>query len=301
MPSGSPLVVQRVTDPRRVFALTFLGMPAEQETADHPWLFEALQDEQLVGALCVRPQPGATALVEPPCVLPSAPTQTATELLLAAVQSLLADGARLAQALLDVEDSAAAGALQAAGFTHAADLAYLAASEEVFPAGAPDEGLQFVAFDESQTDRLKQVIEQTYSGSLDCPALDGARSLHDVLQGYRATGAYDPAHWFFARHSGEDIGCLLLTQHPAAGDAADWPCEVVYMGIVPSARGRGWGRLLVRQAQWHAKQLGRRRILLAVDAANQPAVRTYTECGFTAWALRSVWLKFFGAANMNRT
>ena len=40
---------------------------------------------------------------------------------------------------------------------------------------------------------------------------------------------------------------LLLADHPKA---RHW--ELMYMGLVPEVRGRGWGRQIARYAQWLA-------------------------------------------------
>ena len=75
---------------------------------------------------------------------------------------------------------------------------------------------------------------------------------------------------------GVDVGCLLI---------ADWPqndqWELIYMGVVPEARGRGYGVAVVRQAQWLAGCAGRQRLVLAVDTANEPAMRVYAAAGFS--------------------
>jgi ribosomal protein S18 acetylase RimI-like enzyme len=78
-----------------------------------------------------------------------------------------------------------------------------------------------------------------------------------------------------------------LADHPAARHV-----ELVYMGLIPPARGRGWGRQIVLQAQQMANRLDRDRIVLAVDAANEPARAIYSAAGFKAWDQRSVFLRF---------
>ncbi len=88
------------------------------------------------------------------------------------------------------------------------------------------------------------------------------------------------------RHSQRDIGCLLLADHP---ESNQW--ELVYMGLVPEARGRGWGAKIARHAQWEAQRAGRERLVLAVDAANRPAVAMYQQAGLFAWDRRVVLLR----------
>ncbi len=95
-----------------------------------------------------------------------------------------------------------------------------------------------------------------------------------VLTGYRNTGTYAPENWFLAVEGERDIGCLLLSEHAGA----IW--EIVYMALVPEARGRGMGKSLVRFAQWHAGRLGAGSLVLAVDERNLPALRGYEDCGF---------------------
>jgi mycothiol synthase len=64
------------------------------------------------------------------------------------------------------------------------------------------------------------------------------------------------------------------------------------MGVVPEARGRGWGRQIVRHAQTLALRAKVERIVLAVDAANEPAMRMYRSAGFEAWDRRAVFVRF---------
>ena len=56
--------------------------------------------------------------------------------------------------------------------------------------------------------------------------------------------------------------------------------ELVYLGVVPEARGRGIGRALLAQAMRDTAEMGLPQMGLAVDVANQPAVRLYEEAGF---------------------
>jgi ribosomal protein S18 acetylase RimI-like enzyme len=130
-------------------------------------------------------------------------------------------------------------------------------------------------------------LEQTYEGTLDCPALNGVRRLEDVVEGYRATGSFRTENWLIARESGRDIGVLLLTDHPSA---RHW--ELMYMGVVSAARGRELGRQITRHALWLARCADVERVVLAVDAANRPALAMYERAGFAAWDRRSVFVRF---------
>ena len=57
------------------------------------------------------------------------------------------------------------------------------------------------------------------------------------------------------------------------------------------ARGRGLGLDLTRHAQWLARQVGCEQTVLAVDAANEPAIRTYIAAGFREFDRKTVWIR----------
>ena len=80
---------------------------------------------------------------------------------------------------------------------------------------------------------------------------------------------------------------MLLADHPKA---RHW--ELMYMGLVPEVRGRGWGRQITRYAQWLARGAAIERIVVAVDAANSPADAMYRSTGFEMWDRRTVYLRF---------
>jgi hypothetical protein len=86
------------------------------------------------------------------------------------------------------------------------------------------------------------------------------------------------------------------------------------MGITPESRGSARGVEIVRFAQWitgQARTAERNdggnvqqnvkhavdRLVLAVDVANAPAIRTYAAAGFQAWDRRSVFLREIAEKN----
>ncbi|MGO9115887.1 MAG: GNAT family N-acetyltransferase [Thermoguttaceae bacterium] len=192
----------------------------------------------------------------------------------------------MAQALLSTDVGADADSLVAADFRHVSDLLYLVCLPDQFPTSPPCCELLFESYSPAQHARFAGLVDATYEGTLDCPAVNGVRRVDDVLQGYRATGHFDPKRWFIVHHQGEQIGCLILTDYP---DHATW--ELIYMGILPAARGRGWGVEIVRYALWLAGQASPNRFVLAVDATNEPALRMYAAAGFQAWDRRSVYVR----------
>jgi ribosomal protein S18 acetylase RimI-like enzyme len=215
----------------------------------------------------------------------------ADQLLQALNVRLAAAGVSLAQVLLPSADHEDARRLLRCGYQHAADLLYLVSFLQREPSAKPSRELEFEPYRESQRDRLAALIERTYAGTRDIPALDGQRDMEDVLEGYRQTGEFDASRWRFVRAGGEDVGCMLLADHPPL---QQW--ELVYMGIVPEARGNGWGAEVTAQAQRLAREAGRERLVLAVDAANDPAISAYSQAGFVEWLRRAALMKSFSAS-----
>jgi mycothiol synthase len=294
-PQALELLVSRLDEPIRSEQL---GRLAHADVDGWPaldGLIVARRGARLVGACLAVPHPGKTASVWPPEISAGEPESTAAKLLHSVLEFLARHGTRVAQALLDTDAGLPAARLAGAGFIHAADLLFLVCGREQFPTSPPGDRLRFDIYRPEDHLRLAKLVERSYEGTLDCPRLNGIRETADVLDGYRRTGVFDPARWLLVREGEKDIGCLLLTEHPAE---SQW--EIVYMGLIPEARGHGLGRWLIQQAQWRASQAECPRLVAAVDAENEPALRAYASCGFAAWDRRSVYLTSPGSPNIIR-
>jgi ribosomal protein S18 acetylase RimI-like enzyme len=275
---------QLSADQRRLHIAEALAAEASQTTAQGG-LWGAYRGGRLVGAVFSTVQPGRSAALWPPQILPTEPQDTAVTLLDHVAKHLADCGIAIVQALLP-NAATESEVLKRGGFVHAADLFYLTCQHPAFPALPPPTPLRFETYAPANHERLLEIVEATYVETLDCPMLNGVRSVEDVLAGYRAAGVFDPARWLLVTHAGADVGCLLLMAHP---QHAMW--ELGYMGVVPQARGHGWGRHISRHAQWLAKQAGQLRLVLAVDERNGPALRMYAAVGFEVLDRRSVYLK----------
>lgn len=261
---------------------------ARQRSTEFDFLLQARRVNNRVGTVWGQPLAGRNANIWPPFLVPGEPQSTA-DLLQSELDRRLADaGFVTAQALLSVEASAQVG-LQRHGYRKVATLLYLSSSSRQFPSTQPASSLQFEPFRDSDMARLTKVIELTYIDTRDAPSLDGTRNVQDVIEGYKSTGEFAPERWFLVRTDGEDVGCLLLTNHPSL---QHW--ELIYMGLIPAARRRGWGSDLVRYAQWQARRAASDALLVSVDIANEPAVAAYARCGFSELARRTAWFKELG-------
>jgi ribosomal protein S18 acetylase RimI-like enzyme len=254
-------------------------------------LYIALRGNKLCAAAWGQRQPGNTAMFWPPQWNCREEPTASLQLAVAAMADLDAAGVAMSQVLLPSREANVVPVLQAVGFRHLADLLYLACEATNFPEQPPEMGqLQFEAYQASQRERMERVVERTYEDTRDCIELNGVREMGDVLDGYAVTGASGTSNWHFVRAGGEDVGVLLLAQHSGP---QHW--ELVYMGLVPEVRGRGWGLKITRWAQWQARCGGAERMVLAVDATNLPALTMYRDAGFFAWDQRTVFARFCAA------
>lgn len=207
-------------------------------------------------------------------------------LLRQATDAALANDLAFVQGMLPPGGDADALAFVEAGYVFLAELAYLrrelAAPVEELPAA-----LEWEPFRPGQEAKLADVVEQTYAGSQDCPGLRGLRRMEDVLDGHKASGNFRPASWWTASHAGEPVGCVLVNDAADRTDVA----ELVYLGVRPGWRKRGWGRAMVRHALADAQRRGLRQMNVAVDAANTPAGRLYHGEAFREVDRREVYIK----------
>ncbi len=271
---------------RREIAGELLGVDKRADVS-HELLFIALRGDELRGAAWGQRQPGNIAVFWPPQLVPGEEGQTGVDLAESIVRLLDQTAVEMTQVLLPTADASAVPTLQSLGFRHLADLLYMSCEAARFPAEPPAVELEFIPYSGSQRRRMMELVEQTYEETLDCVALNGMRTIDDIISGYEGTGVFRPENWLLVRARGQDIGVLLLADHP---QARHW--ELMYMGLVPQWRGYGFGRQIAQHAAWRARRAGVERIVLAVDALNEPALRMYGSVGFEIWDRRTVYARF---------
>jgi mycothiol synthase len=271
----------------------------EQGQLNLDGLLLATADELRVGAALVMLQPDGIALVWPPVVSCGAVDEAAVEdaLMDEVCRRIDATHARLAQSLLTPEDVVEAELLARHGFTHAADLFFLArtlqpSDAELMAANSPDEpslaerNVIAETFRDDNAWRFANVIEQSYQHSLDCPYLKDFRTGAEALASHKLSGVFDPSSWLLYSIDDRDAGVLLLNEHPDQ-DAV----ELVYIGVTPASRGLGLGRRMLREGVRVAARRGRAAIFLAVDCENSFANAVYSELSFAELARRRVLLR----------
>ena len=157
------------------------------------------------------------------------------------------------------------------------------------PSSIPTAGttrVHYVPYSQLTTPRLfRETLMHSYEGTADCPEITGVRTGDEIIDGHRAQGKHDPARWWLALAAGQPVGVLLLCEVP---EWAAW--DVSYVGVVPWARRRGFGREMMLKALADAHRDGVARLTLSVDARNRAAWQLYTDLGFVACERREVFL-----------
>jgi ribosomal protein S18 acetylase RimI-like enzyme len=190
---------------------------------------------------------------------------------------------QLAQALLDPGDEPGRRVLESHGFVRMAELIYLNAliRRPLSPPALAGDLLVLNYAPETHA-LFAQAIGASYEKSLDCPGLNGVRNIEDIIAGHKVSGEFDPRHWYVLCQRGAQgkeevpLGVLLINRLPR-GESA----ELVYLGLAPAARGRGFGEWMMRRAFTTAASMGVARLSLAVDSLNAPALKLYYRFGMS--------------------
>jgi ribosomal protein S18 acetylase RimI-like enzyme len=235
---------------------------------------------RIVWALLPVVSPGRTMLLFSPTYVPPDRKDTHARPLVERVLAEYRDRAvDLAQVLLDPAESAALGVFAECAFETLAELIYLdrdvrrrSTAQDSLPPG-----FSWDTHSPATHPEFARAVAMTYQGSLDCPRLNGRRDIEDVLAGHKSAGEFDPGLWFLLRDPARNPVGVLLLNRSTRTDAL----ELVYLGLEPSHRSRGLGDVLMRHAQATAAQVGSRRLSLAVDSRNIPALALYRRHGMT--------------------
>lgn len=236
------------------------------------------ESDRVVETVFVVPNPGKTAMFFASHPVAPIEVKPLARLIDRAVTEVRGMGVHLAQTLLEPSERLEHDAFLGAGFTELARLSYMdrpmPKRREMQPVAWPS-GLRVEEYARSRDGELLRALEESYEGTLDCPGLRGLRETKDILEGHRATGVFDPALWSVLYEGHVPCGALLLNPSPQHRSV-----ELVYLGLTPRARGRGLGKLLLQHGFALLASREERRINLAVDEQNTPAIALYNSMGF---------------------
>lgn len=260
------------------------------------WIAQRGARGRVVGAILAQRLAGRAAALWPPEVRPIRGRDAiASKLVRGVLDALRAEGTAVIQAVLDQSaDPRNDRDLTQGGLPYVTDLIFMKRDVAALwtLGGRSDEPrLHWRGIDETGEDLFRQTLGATYPGSLDMPELEGVRTLDDVMAGHRAAGRFVPKLWRLGTLADQADPSAILILSPIL-DRRVW--EVVYLGLVPEARGRGLGAETLSHARDLALKDGRvDAIDLAADARNAPALKLYEAAGFTPRDRRRVHLVVF--------
>jgi ribosomal protein S18 acetylase RimI-like enzyme len=276
-PSDLPAACRALfPDPAQADRLLALFAAGEFDPAG---LLTARVGGQLVGSALYQLHPGHAAVAWPPGADQPGVADT---LALAVVERFRSAGVKQAQCLLRPTDRPLAGPLERAGFRPITELTFLCRPVGAADATATGSWLRFDPVAEP-TPAFATALSATYDGTLDCPELNGTRTIDEILAGYQARA--DRPDWWLAADGGEPVGVVILSPGPRPGIA-----ELSYLGLVPAVRGRGLGRDLLRFALARAAASAAEWLSLSADVRNEPALRLYRAWGFREYDRQHVLL-----------
>lgn len=291
--AASDLLIKPITPDQTSVALELFRSRSQQ----HDWdqLFELILDDRLdeeeilvaerdnvvVGAIWTRVLTHNSGQIMAPVSRPDQ-NDVSEALLNHAIEKLVRRGIRFATCTVGPSD-AVDELLQRAGFRFAANIqsmvCVIPSRRDDLPQG-PENRMEIKPAESEES--LIQLIAETYKGSLDCPIVNGYQDARDLVATNANTHKADQGGWYVARHLGNDIGCILIS---IEGNQA----HVVYIGIVPHGRGRGWGVELLEFANQIARSAGANTVVADVDSKNAPAIAMYESLGYVAFDFNRVF------------
>ena len=260
-----------------------------------------------VAAAMIVPHPGGSGfLFHCPLDAPGVDAPALEDVVRQATAAALADGMHFVQVSMLSGGPAQRQAAADWGYVFVAELIYMAldlpgASAKTqaceTQARGPAEGYRLRTYSQFTEAELGGLILATYEQSLDCPALLPLRTAEEIIASHKASGQFRPEGWWIADAGGEAAGPALRSPQGGAGPVLRSPeggagcilvndrpleeaAEVMYLGVRPEHRGKGLARSLLDLAAQEAGRRGLRRLLLAVDSRNVPALGLYERAGF---------------------
>lgn len=280
------LAYRRLPDEQRRFQIIQAKRLIDEGTIDPRGIWVARQGHALAGVQVAVPLGGANFLFWLPETRGRGkPNNLEDTLVQAALSWCRQQDGKLAHAILHPADAERAAALVRNGFARTTQLLYLGHDLRTLPTEPAT--ARFEAYSDANAASFRQTLARSYAGTLDCPELNGVRSVEEILAGYRAAGPFDPGRWLLIRAGAEPAGVVILTELP---EGPTW--DLSYLGVVPEHRRQGLAHAATCRALHAARDGGAVELILAVDARNVPARGLYQAWGFVESEVRDVYLHF---------
>lgn len=252
-------------------------------------------------------QAGRTAYLYPPVLAGDA--VAGTLLMTELCRRLDAAGILACQCLAQLDDPLLQATLLPHGFIDGGKMTGLLRDLAKPIPAPPRRDVIAVPYEPQTRDRFAALLDQTYLDSFDFPELGLLRGGHNALDAHATMGTDTQGWWMFHEpSSATDVAVLLAADQPETSDPQSLPdggqpsaaavdgdrrgsTELVYLGVAPKARGRGWGRWMVHTSLHQARARGRRWVLTSVIDVNVYAEKIYLSLGFTKQAESRVYLR----------
>jgi ribosomal protein S18 acetylase RimI-like enzyme len=239
---------------------------------------------RITGAAMAQAMPGALGVM---CAPHGESPQIEDTLTKAACDWLRGRGVKLCQAFATTDEMPDMARLKRAGFRHTTQLIFM--RHEVDPhqdRRAPGDWLDGVMYHPDFRSHFATTLLATHEKTLDCPELNGVRTAEEIVDGF--TLPEKVSSWLFlARVDGKAVG--LWQAEPGEGILT-----LMYLGVVPAARGHGIGAALLRDVLNDAAGGNFPAVELSVDARNEPALRLYRRNRFAETDRREVLIAQWG-------
>lgn len=142
--------------------------------------------------------------------------------------------------------------------------------------------LSFASYGADTHERFFAAYRASFAGSLDPMMAWDAAHPEESFEIFRERfGDFDPELWLLASdEQGEAVGFALF--QPFQGGRYGGTTMLLYMAVLPEARGQGYGEEILREGLRRVRQIqGAKAIVsLTVTRGNDPAERIYKRLGF---------------------
>lgn len=283
---------------REALTLVFQHCPPDEQTRRAESALDLIQkgilrpdgllilqyNQEMAGAVLSQDLKGATALLWPPQTQVVDQTEAEDCLIQTLHLQWLQSQIKVVQVLLEPEEMPWSECLLRNGFRHITALRYLRHFLHISSETAKNR-LVFRPWSEVDSSISESVLLRTYQESQDCPELNGILTMAEILQSHASPAGAEENHWWIAFDRDCAIGALLLA---ATVPGLEW--ELSYMGLIPEARGKGYGKEILLYALLEAKTEEIQQLHLTVDQRNRPAWNLYRSMGFEDYDHRQVYL-----------
>jgi ribosomal protein S18 acetylase RimI-like enzyme len=157
----------------------------------------------------------------------------------------------------------------------------------------PMEGISWITSDSDE--RFVNVVAASLAASLDTSDVAAVRSMGSVTAArtllesapkWQCSREVD--WWRLLCHRGEPVGFVLPVTFDVLDRVGLPEGTIFHTGVIPAVRGRGFGRLLLREAVQILMDRGVRRIFCDTDETNAPMIHLFETEGWGRLPIREV-------------